>query len=419
MKTRLRYWTHGSIQCFSSLSAVARVCVIRQGFFQFDPRVRREVAALLHAGHEVDLICLRHGDEPIREREGRLRLIRLPFPRGRGATVGYLLQYAGFLLLAGILVTLLHLRRRYSVVQVNSLPDTLVFAAAGPKLLGARVMLDLHECMPEFFATKYGVGMDHWTTRLVARAEQASIRFANFAITCTDQMREAFVDRGADAARIGVIHNAAEEDVWDPANADGADRDGDFTLVCHGSLEPRYGLDTAIGAVALLRDEIPELRLEIFGEGSELPTLHRLAEERGVTDRVWFSDGFVPLPDLVRAVGSADAGVVAMKRDEFRDLTHCNKMYDLIAMRRPVITSWTRSVAEYFSDEALLYFESDNESDLARAIRELHDDRTRGERAVERATQELAPDRWPRQRELAQGYVGDLVERRQPVPSDG
>lgn len=398
---------------------MARICVIRQGWYPLDPRVRREVDGLLRAGHEVDIICLRHADDPIRQGDGRLRVLRLPFPQRRGGAIRYVLQYAFFLALAAMIVSALHLRRRYDVVQVNTLPDPLVFAALVPKLLGARVLLDLHECMPEFFATKFGASTDHPGVRMVARAEQASIRFADFAITCTEQMREAFVDRGADAAKIGVIHNAAEEETWDRERFPPRPReDGRFTLICHGSVEARYGLDTTIRAVAVLRDEIPELRLQIYGEGSEVEPLKALAAELGVTDRVWFSEHYVPMPELVAAVARADGGVVAMKRDEFRDLTHCNKMYDLIAMRRPVVTSWTRSVAAYFSDDALLFFESDDEHDLARAIRELHGDPERAERLVARAAEELEPYRWPRQRAAYQGYVAELAAGRTPVAGE-
>src|SRR3712207_5718329 len=152
---------------------MARVCVLRQGWFPLDPRVRREVDALLDAGHEVDVVCLRHADDPLRERDGRLRILRLPFPQSKGGALRYLLQYGLFFVLAAFFATALHLRRRYDVVQVNTLPDPLVFAALVPRLLGARVMLDLHECMPEFFATKFGTTLRHPLVRLVAAAEQA------------------------------------------------------------------------------------------------------------------------------------------------------------------------------------------------------------------------------------------------------
>jgi glycosyltransferase involved in cell wall biosynthesis len=389
-----------------------RVAVVRQGRFEIDPRVQREVGALLHAGHEVDVIALREPGHPRVERDGALTIRRLRLPRRRGGAVAYMLEYAAFFAAAFVLLTLLHARRRYDLVQVHSLPDALVFAALVPKLTGARVLLDLHECMPEFFATKFGTRMDHPAVRAVAAAEQASIRFADFAITCTEQMREAFVERGADRDRIGLVHNTADEDLFDPERHPPRPREeGRFTLICHGSVEERYGLDTAIRAVALLKDEIPELRLAVYGTGSELPRLRELAAELDVRDRVDFSGRFVPIEELVAAIADADAGVVAMKRDVFRDLVHCNKMYDLVAMRRPVVTSRTRSVEAYFGDDCFEYFTADDPEDLARAIRALHADARLGERLVERAAEAVEPYRWPRQRERYQGYVASAVGR--------
>jgi hypothetical protein len=66
------------------------------------------------------------------------------------------------------LASALHLRHRYDLVQVNSLPDFLVFAALGPRLIGSPVLLDLHECMPEFFATKFRTSLQHPAVRVLA-----------------------------------------------------------------------------------------------------------------------------------------------------------------------------------------------------------------------------------------------------------
>jgi glycosyltransferase involved in cell wall biosynthesis len=396
-----------------------RIAVLRQGYFELDPRVQREVHALLDAGHEVDVICLRQPGQPWRERDGRLTIRRVPLPRQRGGTIAYLADYALFFASAFALLTALHVRHRYKLVQVHTLPDPLVFAAVVPKLTGARVILDLHECMPEFFATKFGTDLDHRAVRAVAASEQAAIRFADFAITCTEQMREAFVGRGADPDTIGVVHNGSEEDVFDPARHPPRARDnGRFTLICHGSVEERYGLDTAIKAVASLADEIPELELKVYGKGTQLPELRELAAQLDVRDRVEFNGNWIPLEDLVDAIAAADAGVVAMRRDAFRDLVHCNKMYDLVAMQRPVITSRTRSVEAYFSNDAFLYFTADDPEDLARAIRRLHADPELGERLVEQAREEVEPYRWPRQREVYRSYVLSAASGSRPADGD-
>lgn len=396
-----------------------RVAVLRQGAFEIDPRVQREVQALLQAGHEVDVIAIRGRGAPRREREGALTVRRLPLPRRRGGALAHAVDYGLFFVAAFALLSFLHVRRRYDLVQVHTLPDPLVFAALVPKLTGARVVLDLHECMPEFFATKFGVPLRHPAVRAIGAAEQASIRFADFAITCTEQMREAFVARGAAPAKIGLVHNTADEQVFDPTRYPPRQREpGRFTLICHGSVEERYGLDTAIRALALLAEELPELRLAIYGSGSQLPELRALAAELDVRDRVEFTGRFVPIEELLAAIADADAGVVAMKSDAFRDLVHCNKMYDLVAMRRPVITSRTRSVEAYFSDQAFLYFEADDPEDLARAISRLHGDAALGERLVERAAEEVEPYRWPHQRERYQRYVLSTASGSRPAEGD-
>jgi glycosyltransferase involved in cell wall biosynthesis len=396
-----------------------RIAVLRQGYFELDPRVQREVHALIDAGHEVDVICLRQGGKPWLERDGRLTIRRIPLPRQRGGAIAYIADYALFFAAAFALLTALHVRRRYKLVQVHTLPDPLVFAALVPKLTGARVILDLHECMPEFFATKFGTDLDHAAVRAVAASEQAAIRLADFVITCTEQMREAFVSRGADPDKIGVVHNGAEEAVFDPQQHPPRARDnGSFTLICHGTVEEHYGLDTAIKAVATLVDEIPELKLQIYGKGSQLPELRQLASQLDVRDRVEFNGSWIPLDELVEAIASADAGVVAMKRDAFRDLVHCNKMYDLVAMRRPVITSRTRSVEAYFSEDAFLWFTSDDHEDLARAIKRLYAEPELGDRLVEQAAEEVEPYRWPRQREQYQRYVLSAASGSRPAVGD-
>jgi glycosyltransferase involved in cell wall biosynthesis len=390
---------------------MARVCVIRQGFYPLDTRVRREVDALVAAGHEVDVICIRRPGQPCRERLGRVTVHRLPLSLQRSqGRLGYVLRYAAFGLAAAVVAAVLAGRRRWDVVQVNSMPDALVFAAAVPRLFGARVLLDLHECMPEFFQVKFGVGPRHPAVRLVGAAEQASIRFAHRTITCTEQMREAFVARGAPADTIDVVLNSSDEAIFDARRHTPAARRGDrFTLICHGAIERSYGHDTLVRAAALVRDEIPGLRVEVYGDGTYRRELLRLGAELGLDGALWVSDGWVPIEQLLTAIAAADAGIVAMRRDAFRELTHCNKMFDFVAMRRPAIVSRTRAVEAYFGDDAFALFEAGDDRDLARAIRALHADPGLGARLVARADEVSAPYRWEHQRRIYQRIVEELA----------
>jgi glycosyltransferase involved in cell wall biosynthesis len=389
---------------------VARVLLIRQGSFPLDARVRREVECLLDAGHEVDVISLRREGQPGRESWRGAEAYRLPLRHRREGALLYVLEHLVFMLMATLLAGFLHLRRRYDVVQANTIPDSVIFASIVPKLLGAKTVLDLHECVPEFVATKYKIPLGHPLVRLAALVEQAAIRYADGVVTCTQEMKDTFVARGAPTEKIEVVLNSADEAIFDPDRYPPQPRRaGRFTLICHGSVEERYGHDTLVEAVALLGDEIPELRLEVYGEGAFLEQVEELVRRHGLAERVWFAGDYVPIEQLLDALARADAGVVAMKKDAFRDLTHCNKMYDLIAMRRPAVISRTRSVQNYFDEGCFEYFDAGDPADLARALRELYQRPELGDRLVERAAEVNEPYRWPRQKEVYRRAVEALL----------
>jgi glycosyltransferase involved in cell wall biosynthesis len=317
------------------------------------------------------------------------------------------------MVIAATLVSLWHLRRRYEVIQVNTIPDSLVFAALGPRLLGARVLLDLHECMPEFFSTKFDTHPHHPIVRLVGWVEQAAIRFADLSITSTEPMREAFIGRGAPANRISVVLNSYGLNLGAGSVHPRAQRDGRrFTLICHGTIDERYGLDTLVRAVALVKDELPDLELVIYGDGPYRPALQSLVAELTLEGRVRLSDGWAPAEDLLQAIAGADAGVVAIKQNAFRDLTLCNKMWDFIGLRKPAIVSRTRSVEEYFGDSCFRLFTAGDAADLARAIRDLYANPVIRRRLVQRAAQVAEQYAWARSRARYLHIVDRLAQGR-------
>src|SRR5207247_106772 len=270
------------------------------------------------------------------------------------------------------------------------------------------VLLDLHECMPEYGATKYGVPMEHRMVRVLTFLERASIRFADFVTTCTEQMRERFVERGAPAEKIAVIVNSFDEERFEPERyaTTAPPRQDTFTLICHGTIEPNYGLDLVVRAVGLLRKRIPGLRLEIWGDGTHRPAVEALTRELELEDRVHFS-GWVTMEALLPHIAAADAGVVAVRRDAFRDVTLCTKMFDIVVFHTPVIISRTRSVDAYFGSECFQMFESGDERELAEAIYAVYADRDLRERLVRNATARNEPYRWVHQ---AKRYL-EIVER--------
>ena len=115
-----------------------RVCIVRQGSFN-DVRVRKEALALLSKGYEVDLICVGKKNEKKRECRNGVNIYRILMKRSREGILRYLYEYLSFFCLVSIKLCLLYLRKRYDFIQVNTLPDFLVFATIIPKIFKAKV----------------------------------------------------------------------------------------------------------------------------------------------------------------------------------------------------------------------------------------------------------------------------------------
>jgi glycosyltransferase involved in cell wall biosynthesis len=284
---------------------------------------------------------------------------------------------------------------------VNSLPDMLVFVTAVCKLFGARVVLDMHECTPELFCTKYGVSPEHPVVRLLGWVEQRCLGFADQVITCTPQQRKVFASRGTPAEKIEVVLNAANSAIFRPRTLEPVmwQPGGRFDLVSHGLVAQRYGLDTMVRAVAILADEIPQISLQVYGKGDYVVEMEELARKLGVADKV-VAHGFVPEEELLEGIARAHVGVIGAKRDSFRELTHTQKMYEYVAMHKPVVIAETSAVRSHFDDSCFQFFVSDDAEDLARALRELYYKPERGLGMIAAASCRYRGYAWEAQRHI-------------------
>ncbi len=95
-----------------------RVAAVTFDWYPFDPLVRRIAGAAIDGGYSVDVICLRQpGEQPYENCEG-VNVHRIPMNRGFGRSLPVtILSWCWFLLMSGIVLTRLHLKKRFDVVQ--------------------------------------------------------------------------------------------------------------------------------------------------------------------------------------------------------------------------------------------------------------------------------------------------------------
>ena len=329
--------------------------------------VRREVEALTEQGIGCDVLFLGEPGEPWKQTTGDVTLRRLPGSKSRGGRVRYLLEYGAFVVVAAVALAILHARRHYRVIQVNTMPDFLVLAAAVPKMLGVPIVVFMQEPTPELAAS---LGAGRRMVEVLAAIEQRSLRFADEAITVTEQLRSRYLERGADPARVHVVLNGPDPQhllLGDRPPTNDRERHESFSVLCHGTIEDRYGHDTLLDAVAIAVADVPSIELVISGKGSGTEAMLARIEELRIEDHVRY-EGWVSDQRLAELLRSADVGVVAQKASPYSHLVHTNKMYDFWIAGLPVVASRLEATAADFDDSTIAYFEPDDPADLARQL---------------------------------------------------
>lgn len=335
-----------------------------------ETRVQRESEALVEAGFEVDVICPRRAGERACETYRGVTVRRLPMQIRKSNLLDQLLGYTIFLIGSGVVLTYRHLRRRYDSVQAHNLPDFLVFCAVVPKLMGVPVILDIHDLMPEFFAGRFEE-RHKWLGRMVRWQERVSCRFADLVITVSDHWRETLLERGVGVEKLLVVMNLADERIFRIPDPLPPRREG-FGLIYHGTVHYRSGLDLAVSAVALLKHEIPGLRLTILGKGDQMAYLRSLTEELGVGHLVELRDELVPAEFLPEIIASADLGIVPYRDDVFTDGLVPTKLMEYAVMGLPCVASATTAIETYFQGTMVAFFTPGDAQSLADTILELY-----------------------------------------------
>ncbi|HEX4215192.1 MAG TPA: glycosyltransferase [Candidatus Dormibacteraeota bacterium] len=225
--------------------------------------LHRNTETLLRAGVEVDQVCTTDHWELGTTGQPGLRRYGIPLLHRR-TLVGYPLEYAGFFLWALLAASWLGLRRRYDAVQVDTLPDVLVFSAVVPRIRGARILLYVYDLMPEMVASKLRCGPRHPLVRVFARMEVWSTSWADHVITVSDLFKRVMGARGLDGGKVTLVANShpVEDVPYVPLASPP-------WLVCQTILIERYGVQVAIRALAELKDGRPELQLKVLGQGEQ------------------------------------------------------------------------------------------------------------------------------------------------------
>ncbi|GAB4367430.1 MAG: hypothetical protein Kow00128_11880 [Deltaproteobacteria bacterium] len=280
----------------------------------------------------------------------------------------YLYRLLKFLVRSAVTLGVMHLRHRYDVVHVHNVPDFEVFAAIIPKLTGAKIILDIHDILPEFYLSKFNGNEKELLYRMLLRIERWSGSFSDHVIISNDIWAKYYTDRAVKKDRCTVILNYPDPRIFHQISPDKKNHTGKFTMIYPGTFNWHQGIDIAIRAFAVIANKHPEIIFYLYGDGPTRESLVQLTKELGLEKRIVFG-GLISIDEIARVMAKADCGIVPKRANSFGNEAFSTKILEFMAIGVPVIVSNTKIDKYYFNnDDLVMFFENENVEDLARKM---------------------------------------------------
>ena len=350
-----------------------KICMLVHSNYDTDNRVRRYAETLAKRGDHVDVIAVSTGEnQPAVETMSGVTVYRIMHRRyGERSKWEFAWRLLRFLVKSSFFLTGLHKRLKYDLIHVHNIPDFLVFAAWYPKLTGAKIILDIHDIVPEFFSSKFGNGHTDAYTEGLKLIENRSAKFADYVIVANHLWYDTLLARSVSAGKCSVVLNHVDPAIF--YRRSGTRNDGKFVIIFPGSFQWHQGLDIAIEAISKLKDKVPNAELHLYGSGSTEADLIHLAARLDLNGQVKFCGG-LPLHKMPEVMANADLGVVPKRADSFGNQAYSTKIMEFMSQGVPVVVSRTKIDSYYFNEGDVHFFLSGDSQALADAILEVIED---------------------------------------------
>lgn len=195
-----------------------------------------------------------------------------------------------------------------------------------------------------------------------------SMKLANIVLFDTDEhikyVSEEFSILKNKFRRIWI---GAADDVFYPMPKSDSD---EFIVIFHGSFIPLQGIEYILRAAKICEKE--EIKFLIIGDGQEKKKMLALADELGLKNVEFV--GFMSQEWIRGKIAEADVclGIFGDTKKTLRVIP--NKVYECLAMQKPVVTADTSAARELFNENDLVMVKVADPESLANSLLRLKND---------------------------------------------
>ncbi len=387
-----------------------KIGMVAYSFYETDNRVMRYAEALAGRGDQVDVVSLRRNNNALVETVNGVRVHRVQKrdinERGKLSYLGRMLR---FLVQSSWFLAQRHLRQPYDLIHVHSLPDFEVFATFLPKLRGAKVILDIHDIVPEFYASKFGVSEGSLAFRSLKMVERLSSAYSDHVIIANHLWEKVITSRSVEPDKCSTYLNYPDSSLFNSAMRT-REEDDRIIMIYPGTLIWHQGVDIAVKSFDLIKDRVPNAEFHIYGDGSAKPQIASLIEERGLQKRVKLMD-IVPIREVAGIMANADIGIVPKRDNCFGGEAFSTKILEFMALGVPVVAANTRIDRYYFNDSIVKFFQAADERSLADAMLAMALNKDLRTKLASNALAYISQQSWDVKRQNYFNLVDRLVKR--------
>jgi glycosyltransferase involved in cell wall biosynthesis len=371
------------------MGKIKNVIMIVYANYVYDSRVRREAEALAKSNKFcVTVLGLKDTNVPKSFFLNGVQVFELNEKKYFGTRkLRLIYSYFKFLAIAFIKCTRLFLKNQLDIVHVHNMPDFLVLAAIIPRVFGRKLVIDIHDTMPETYFDKY-IEKSRVIFKFLCIEEALCAALSNKVISVNHVQKEILIKRGISPEKIVISMNVPDPVFFDAhlSNSKIEPKSYAFNMVYHGTIAWRLGVDLIIRAVEKLINNIDGLQFHLWSKSCpNLDTIEQLIKSLNIENHVTILRGGVPLERLANELKRMNVGIVGNRKGNATDLMLPVKMLEYIYLEIPVVAPRLKCIQEYFSEAMVSFYEPGNLESMVSAILALYYDPGRGNEQARQA----------------------------------
>lgn len=338
-----------------------------------DRRVWQEASALRDAGYQVIVICPKmRGFKKSFEVLEDIHIYRHWISSEAGGFLGFFAEYASALIGEFLLACRVWWVYRPDIIHLCNPPDLLFLIALPFKLLGARIIYDVHDAWPEMFEAKFeSTNLFYWFVRI---AEWCTYRTADVVIATNESVKEIALGRGRmNPGQVYVVRTAPNVNHAVVESNPSLRRGREFLVGYVGVMGNADGVDILVRAAhhivyVLGRQDIQFL---LMGTGPEYSGLLQLRNELQLNDHMDMP-GRVTNEFLFSALQTMDLGVSSDPINPYNHHCTMNKVLEYMTFGKAQVL-FDLKEGRASAGQAAHYVSENSPEALARGIVSLMD----------------------------------------------